>query len=136
MRRFLVLVCMVLAGCGDHGRPSSERPAPISAEPGMQSPSVIPSAADSPPGTLACARLAAAIDAGSFMTSGVVDEIVAAAATADAPLADAADRLGVAYRTAVAAKDEPEEPDSIAAVGAVASDMSGVCDQSGLHTAG
>lgn len=97
---------------------------------------MIPSTADSPPGTLACARLAAAIDAGSFMTPGVVDEIVAAGVTAYAPLADAADRLGAAYRAAVAAKDEPDEPDRIAAVGAAASDMSDVCGESGLHTGG
>ena len=76
------------------------------------------------------------MDAGSFMTPGVVDEIVSASATADAPLADAAGRLAAAYRAAVAAKDKDDEPDKIAAVGAAASDMSGVCAQSGLRTVG
>ncbi|MFI5891154.1 hypothetical protein ACIA5D_13695 [Actinoplanes sp. NPDC051513] len=89
-----------------------------------------------PPRSLACARLAAAVDAGSFMTPGVVDEIVAASITADAPLTDAASRLGDAYRAAIAAKGKAEEPDRIAAVGAAASDMSGVCAASGLRTVG
>ena len=91
---------------------------------------------DSPLGVLACARSTAAIDAGSFRTPGVVDEIVAASATADAPLADAARRLGNAYGAASASANKADEPDKIAAVGTVASDMSGVCAESGLRTVG
>jgi hypothetical protein len=70
------------------------------------------------------------------MTAGVVDGIVAASATADAPLADAAHRLGDAYVAAIAARNKADEPDKIAAVGAAASDMSGVCADSGLQTVG
>ncbi|HEX5198860.1 MAG TPA: hypothetical protein VFW27_02870 [Actinoplanes sp.] len=131
MRLALVLACLLLAGCGRS--PSTPE----------RSPSVIPSTAstwpspvDDPPGSLACARLAAAMDAGSFLTAGVVDEIVTASADADAPLADAAARLGDAYRAAVAAHDKADEPDKVAAVGAAASDMSDVCRASGLQTAG
>jgi hypothetical protein len=50
------------------------------------------------------------------MEPGVVARIVAAASTADAPVADAAQRL--------------------AAVSAAAADMAGVCSESGLESAG
>jgi hypothetical protein len=92
--------------------------------------------ADSPPGTITCALLAAAISAGSLMSPGVVDGIVNAAQTADAPVGDAAERLKNAYAQAVAAKNKANEPDAVAAVSAAASDMSGVCADSGLRTAG
>jgi hypothetical protein len=92
--------------------------------------------ADDPAGAVTCAQLAVAIAAGSLMTPGVVDGIVAASWTADAPLADAARRLDAAYRAAVAAADKDDEPDKIAAVGGAASDMSAVCVESGLRTFG
>ncbi|GAA2630323.1 hypothetical protein Adu01nite_41690 [Paractinoplanes durhamensis] len=95
-----------------------------------------PSAADDPPGSVGCAQLAVAVEAGSLMDAGIVDAIVTASGSADAPLADAAGRLGTAYRAAVAAHGKADEPDRIAAVGAAASDMSGVCADSGLQTAG
>jgi hypothetical protein len=104
--------------------------------PGEPLPSVIEGSADDAPGSIACARLAVAIKGGSFMIPGVTDEIVAAAASADAPLADAARRLGDAYRAAVASKNKADEPDKIAAVAVAASDMSGVCAESGLLTVG
>jgi acetyl-CoA carboxylase alpha subunit len=85
---------------------------------------------------ITCARLAVAISAGSLMDPGVVDGIVNAAGTADAPVSDAADRLKNAYTQAVAAKNKANEPDAIAAVSAAASDMSGVCADSGLRTTG
>jgi hypothetical protein len=141
-----LLACLLLAGCGGggggNGRPAASPSPPVvsvpdpSATPGGALPSVIDSIVDNPPGSIACARLAAAVAAGSFMTPGVVDGIVAASATADAPLADAAHRLGDAYDAAIAAAHKADEPDKIAAVGAAASDMSGVCADSGLQTVG
>lgn len=93
-------------------------------------------AVDNPPGRITCAMLAEAIRRGSFMDAGVVGRIVAAAGTADAPVVDAADRLKTAYDAALAASGKPSEPDAIAAVAAAASDMSGVCADSGLRTVG
>jgi len=147
MRLVIGLVCLLLAGCGSGGSgggSGNDQPAGSpsasaldrSAAPGEPLPSVIDSSADNPPGSIACARLAAAAAAGSFMTPGVIDEIVAATATADAPLADAAHRLGEAYRAAVASKNKADEPDKIAAIGEVASDMSAVCAEGGLQTVG
>ncbi len=91
---------------------------------------------DDPPGTLACAALARAIAESSLMNAGVVDGIVRAAATADAPVADAADRLATAHASAVTAAGAESEPDAVAAVGAAASDMASVCSDSGLQTVG
>ena len=156
MRLLIGLACLLLAGCGGaggsgggggggggDGRSVASPSAPVDesasgpdAGSGEALPSVIGSGPDDPPGSIACARLGAAIAAGSFMTAGVVDGIVAASATADAPVADAARRLGDAYRAAVASKNQADEPDRIAAVGAAASDMSGVCAESGLQTVG
>jgi hypothetical protein len=93
-------------------------------------------AVDDPPGIITCARLDQAIKAGSLMQRGIVSRIVTAAGTADAPVADAADRLGTAYYAAAAAAGKPNEPDAIAAVTAAASEMSGVCADSGLKTVG
>jgi hypothetical protein len=93
-------------------------------------------AVDDPPGTVTCAQLGRALRDGSLMTAGVVDGIEQAAATADAPIADAADRLGKAYDAAVAASGKSGEPDAVAKVSARASDMSDVCADSGLQTAG
>ncbi|WP_433301591.1 hypothetical protein ACQP2F_06535 [Actinoplanes sp. CA-030573] len=136
----LVLLVALTAGCGialtagcsvrDRARSSPDRPSPsviLSSETAM---------VDDPPGTVGCALLGAAITAGSLMTPGVVDDVVAATRDADAPLADAATRLGDAYKIAVAAAGKADEPDKVAAVGAAASDMSGVCAESGLKTAG
>ncbi|MEU4239873.1 hypothetical protein [Actinoplanes sp. NPDC026619] len=129
MRLFLVVIVLLsTAGCG-----GSDVPAVTPA------PSVAPSessAADDPSGSAACARLAAAVAAGSLMDAGVADDIVSSSRTADAPLADSADRLEAAYRAAVAAAGKADEPDKVAAVSAAASDMSGVCAESGLQTVG
>lgn len=91
---------------------------------------------DDPPGTITCARLAAAITDASLMTPGVIDEIARTSATADAPVADAAQRLVTAYADAAAAVGTTMEPDAVAAVSAAAADMSGVCADSGLQTVG
>jgi hypothetical protein len=93
-------------------------------------------AVDDPPGMITCAQLAEAIKGGTLMEPGVVEGIVNSSQTADAPVADAAERLKEAYEAAAGARDKPNEPDAIAAVSASASDMSGVCSDSGLQTAG
>jgi hypothetical protein len=85
---------------------------------------------------ITCARLAEAIKGGTLMEPGVVEGIVKSSQTADAPVSDAAERLKEAFDAAMRAKDKANEPDAIAAVSASASDMSGVCADSGLRTAG
>jgi hypothetical protein len=92
--------------------------------------------ADDPPGTITCQKLVAAVTAGTLMEAGVVDDVVAASSTADAPVADAADRLAAAYAAAVTATGSDSEPDAIASVSAAGADMSSVCDDSGLETVG
>ena len=142
-------VLLAAAGCGG-GKPSTSAstsglPTPVSVGPAELPPGEASAAAreaagavlsDDPPGAVACARLGEVMAAGTLMVPGVADGIVQASRGADAPLADAAERLGAAYRTAAAAKDEPDEPDKIAAVGAAASDMSGVCAESGFQAVG
>ena len=70
------------------------------------------------------------------MTPAVVDGIARAASTADAPIADAAQRLAAAYAGAVAARGTENEPDAVAAVSAAGGEMSTVCKESGLETVG
>jgi hypothetical protein len=70
------------------------------------------------------------------MEPGVVDHIATAASTADAPVADAAQRLAAAYAKATTSKGTSQEPDAVAAVSAAAADMAGVCAESGLESAG
>lgn len=127
----LIVAVVLLAGCGDDA-------APVPGPAGTTSAAVpdVSASADEPPGAITCARLAAAIERSSLMEPGVIDEIDRAAATADAPVADAAGRLAAAYSAAVNASGAPDEPDRIAAVSAAASDMSGVCRDSGLETVG
>jgi hypothetical protein len=93
-------------------------------------------AIDEPPGTNTCRLLIAAVNAGTLMQPGVVDAIVDAGGTADAPLADAARRLGAAYIAATAASTGPDQPDKVAAVSKAGSDMAVVCDESGLAAVG
>jgi hypothetical protein len=88
------------------------------------------------PGTRTCALLGAAITQATLMDPGVITLIVAASATADAPVADAAQRLAAAYAKAARSKGTAAEPDAVAAVSAAAADMDGVCDESGLESAG
>jgi hypothetical protein len=91
---------------------------------------------DDPPGTITCHKLAEAVANATLMEPGVVDEIVAASSTADAPVADSAHRLAATYASALTAKGSDSEPDAVAAVSAAGADMSGVCDDSGLETVG
>jgi hypothetical protein len=88
------------------------------------------------PGLNACAALKAAVADATLMIPGVVDAIVQASATADAPVTDAARRLAVAYAAATAATGTDDEPDTVAAVSAAGADMTGVCNDSGLDTVG
>jgi hypothetical protein len=92
--------------------------------------------ADEPPGTNTCHQLRLAITDATLLVPGVVDSIVQASSTADAPVADAAQRMAAAYAAAVTAKGSDSEPDAVAAVSAAAAAMSGVCDDSGLDTVG
>ncbi|MCA2215444.1 hypothetical protein [Jidongwangia harbinensis] len=122
--------CPVLLGaCTDDATP------PPSAASVTGSPAEAP-VTEETPGLLACGTLSTAVTDGTLMTPGVVDGIVRASATADAPVADAAQRLAAAYASAVAASGMESEPDAVAAVSAAAADMTGVCDDSGLERVG
>ncbi len=59
-----------------------------------------------------------------------------ASTTADAPIADSAQRLAAAYAGAVSARGTESEPDAVAAVSAAGVEMSTVCEQSGLEPVG
>jgi hypothetical protein len=126
----------LLYGCADtsspHDAPATSASMPASA--GLAGAASM--AVDDPPGTNTCTLLGAAVAQGTLMDAGVVDAVAAAAGTADAPVADAAHRLATAYAAAVAAHGADGEPDAIAAVSAAATDMSGVCADSGLRSAG
>jgi hypothetical protein len=146
MRRELLigLVALVAAGgaggCGD-AKPSSTAPAPGSAAErpaggGASAGGRTAGAADDPPGTFTCALLADAVAKGSLMDTGVVDGIVSASGSADAPVSDAAQRLASAYAAAKSSSGSESEPDAIAAVSAAAADMSGICADSGLKSVG
>ena len=131
MRRFVPYVVLSLAvglgGCSRSDSKVPESPAPA--------PSDSAALADDPPGRFTCRNLAAAVRNGSLMEPGVVEAIVGASGTADAPVADAAAALGQAYGKALTSHDTVAEPDAIAAVSAAAADMSQVCADSGLDTA-
>ncbi len=120
---------VLVSGCS-HGAdvvPITATPAPSTSD---------SSAVDNPPGANTCALLGAAIKRSTLMEAGVVDGINRASSTADAPVADAAARLATVYAVAVAAHGKADEPDRVAAVSAAASDLSGVCTDSGLATDG
>jgi hypothetical protein len=126
----LVLTVGMVAGCGRDSGPAGVA---TSAAIVVASPSA---ALDDPPGANTCHLLVGAITNATLMEPGVVDAIVAAGATADAPVADSAQRLLTAYTAAVASNGTPDEPDKIAAVSKAGADMSGVCDDSGLESVG
>lgn len=120
---------LLLAGCSDKA-PTRSAPAPISGE------AITSAAVDEPPGLNACTLLGNAIGRSTLMDSEVVDRIVIASATAGAPVAGAGQRLGVAYRKAIASKGTVGEPDAIAGVSGAAADMSEICADSGLRRVG
>ena len=143
----LVTVLVLLAGCSSGDSTTGTGGTRLSPAPGgaasaaplagpSAGPSADPSATEDVPGTVACGELAAAINDGTLMNPGVVDAVVAASGTADAPIADASERLAAAYATAKASAGSEAEPDAVAAVSAVAAEMSEVCGESGLDTVG
>jgi hypothetical protein len=146
----LVTVLVMLAGCSSGDSSTGTGGTRLSPAPGgaasassagplagpSTGPSADPSATEDVPGTVACGALAAAINDGTLMNPGVVDAVVAASGTADAPIADASGRLAAAYATAKASAGSEAEPDAVAAVSAVAAEMSEVCGESGLDTVG
>jgi hypothetical protein len=91
---------------------------------------------DDPPGSMACGELRDAVTGATLMEAGVVDRIVRSSSTADAPVADSAQRLAAAYAAAVAAHGSDSEPDAVAAVSVAGADMTRICDESGLATVG
>jgi hypothetical protein len=97
---------------------------------------VTASPADDPPGTLACARAARTLREGTVMDPGVVTDITTAAATADAPILEAAQALATSYTDAVAAQGTAAEPDAIAAVSAAAAELTRICAAAGLEVVG
>ena len=119
-------MCGLVSGCSEDTTPAAE-----------STPTVEPSAApEDTPGLNACAALKAAVADATLMTPGVVDAIVQASATADAPVTDAARRLAVAYAAATAATGTDDEPDTVAAVSAAGADMASICNDSGLDSVG
>src|SRR4051812_11483214 len=129
-----ILLTALVAGC------SSDSPAPVGSA--VARAAGAPSATDSgpmtddPPGTNTCTLLVSAVNDATLMEAGVVDAIARASSTADAPVADAAQRLAAAYAAAVAVKGADSEPDAVAAVSAAGSEMATVCDESGLAQVG
>jgi hypothetical protein len=126
----LALLVAGVAGCSS----GSKTAAPTAAA--TPFPASSPSAVDDPPGAITCSKLVKAVNDATLMEPGVVDDIVAASSTADAPVADSARRLAAAYASAVTAKGSDSEPDAVAAVSTAGADMSKVCADSGLETVG
>lgn len=133
IRSLSVLLCLLLAGgCSSSGTPRATPSSPAGVAPVPAD----PSATEDVPGELACGTLVAAVKDGSLMEPGVVETIVTSASTADAPIADAAQRLREAYTTAAASAGTDGEADAVAAVSAAGADMLKICDESGLQTVG
>ena len=130
----VVLALIVVAGGAGCSSDTPPAAAPVVAA--TPSPGSSGAEVDDPPGTITCQKLAAAVTDATLMEPGVVDDVVAASSTADAPVADSAHRLAAAYASALTAKGSDSEPDAIAAVSAAGADMSGICAESGLDTVG
>jgi len=123
----LLAVLFAVAACSDEPGPAAVTPV------GSPSTSTV---VDDPPGSLACGKAVTALRDGTLMTPGVVEDIADTAGTADAPVADAAQRLTAAFAAAVKAEGAEEEPDAIAAVSAAGAEMARICSDSGLETTG
>ena len=123
----LLAVLFAVAACSDE--PGTDAVAPAG------SPSVS-TAVDDPPGSLACGKAVTALRDGTLMNPGVVEDIAGTAGTADAPVADAAQRLTTAFAAALQAEGDEEEPDAIAAVSAAGAELARICADSGLETTG
>src|SRR5690348_4260636 len=84
-----------LSACG--GQSGSPSPAASATTPSGAVATALASAAaapsDSPPGARTCGLLAQAVERATLMQPGIVAAIQTASATADAPVADAAQRL-------------------------------------------
>jgi hypothetical protein len=132
IRSLSVLLCLLLAGgCSSSGTPQS-----TPSSPGVAVVPADPSATEDVPGALACGTLVAAIKDGTLMEPGIVETIVTSASTADAPIADAAQRLRDAFAAAAGSIGTDNEADAVAAVSAAGADMLQICDESGLQTVG
>jgi hypothetical protein len=123
----------VLVACSGTPRPivspaAGSAPAPTA--------SIGATVVDDPPGSMACGELKDAVTGATLMEPGVVDRIVGYSSTADAPVADSAQRLAAAYAAAVTAHGSDNEPDAVAAVSAAGAEMTRICDESGLATVG
>jgi hypothetical protein len=126
----------MIAACS-RSAPEPSSPPPAEASSASTGPAEASSApVDEPPGVIACGKAVRAVSEASLMNPGVVADITAASATADAPVADAAQALSAAYTKAVAAHDTDAEPDAVAAVSAAAAELVKICGDSGLETAG
>ena len=126
---YVVVVALMAGGCS---REAPRRSAPASSAPIAAD----PSATEDVPGKTACVALVTAVRDATLMAPGVVNGVASASTNADAPIADAGQRLGAAYEAAVSAFGTDGEPDAVAAVSAVAVEMSRVCEESGLGTVG
>ena len=125
----VVIAGSLLTGCTD--------PADVATPPPQTAASSATSAqVDEPPGSIACARAVRAVREATLMNPDVITDITAAAGTADAPVADAAQRLSAAYDAAVTAHDTDTEPDAVAAVSGAAAELVAICGDSGLGPAG
>lgn len=130
----LSLLILIVASVGTACAGPANTPAAPSAQPPTV-PASVP-AGDDPPGKIACAKAASTLRDGTVMTPGVVADITTAAATADAPVLEAAQALAASYTKAVAAQGTEAEPDAIAAVSAAAAELARICADSGLEVVG
>jgi hypothetical protein len=124
------MITILLAGCSG-GSPATLPT--VAGPPNAASASAPP---DQTPGAAACALLSEAVDAASLMQPGVADAIAVASRAAGAPVDAAGGKLAAAYRAAVASLGTDGEPDAVAAVSAAGADMTTVCVDAGLETAG
>jgi hypothetical protein len=128
IRSLSVLTLLALAtGCAAERRTPTADPSP---------PAAVSPADTQPPGKLACALLAQAIDAASLMDPSVTDAIAAASRSGNPPVSAAGQRLAAAYAAAVGSRGTEAEPDAVAGVSAAGAAMADVCRDTGLEVVG